>query len=249
MQNATKFQNRAITAATVSVLILASIIIIPYSNTSAQSFSIKYFKITNFGIKNHNPFVVVQGKAGGTRCDESGDNEFGYVFDTDKGLFGAFSAFPNQPYISSHFTQKNVNGQTCLDKSQTTGHVAISRHKLTIIGINIKNVKKVWTELSFTDTSNGNCINRIYSSKTNPSHLVSTASIKSTSSNSTSTTGASSKSHLAESTTDNKNPSLIQNQSSSINIQPSQKLQQQPIQQSKEDSISTTNSSNLSTNK
>ena len=249
MKRKIKIHKRTTPVAMLSVLILTSLIIIPFSSASAQSININNFKITKFGVKNHNPFLVVQGKAGGTRGDESGDNEFGYVFDTDKGLFGAFSAFPDQPYISSHFTQKNVKGQTCLDKAQTTGHVVVSGHKLTITGININYIKKVWTQLSFTDTSNGNCINRIYSSKTNPSHLASTASIKSTSSNSTSTTGASSESHLAASTTDNKNPSLIQNQSSSINIQPSQKLQQQPIQQSKEDSISTTNSSNLSTNK
>ena len=249
MKSAINFQNRTIIAVTVSVLILTSLIIIPFSNTSAQSFNIKNFKITTFGIKNHNPFVVVQGKAGGTRGDESGDNEFGYVFDTDKGLFGAFSAFPNQPYISSHFTQKNVNGQTCLDKAQTTGHVAISGHKLTITGININNVKKVWTQLSFTDTENGNCVNKVYSSKINPSPLSSTASIKSTISDSNSTTEPSLKLPKASPTTDNKNPSLIQNQSSPINNQPSQKSQQQPIQESKEDSISTTNSSKISTNK
>ena len=50
-------------------------------------------------------------------------NEFGYIFYTDKGLFGAFSAFPDQPYASSHFTQKNINGFTCLDKAQKAGTV------------------------------------------------------------------------------------------------------------------------------
>lgn len=132
---------------------------------SSPRFNVKDFKITSFGVTNHNPFVVVQGKAGGTKGDESGDNEFGYVFYTDKGLFGAFSAFPNQPYTSSHFTQKTVNGNTCLDKAQKVGHVVISGHNLTIIGININKVNRALTELSFTDSDNGNCINTIYSSK------------------------------------------------------------------------------------
>lgn len=227
----------------VSVLILTSSIIIPFSSTSAQSFNIKDFKITKFGVKNHNPFVVVQGKAGGSWGDESGDNEFGYVFDTDKGLFGAFSAFPDQPYISSHFTQKNVNGQTCLDKAQTTGHAVISGHNLTIAGISINYIKKVWTQLSFTDTSNGNCVNKIYNSKTNPSPLSSTTSIKNPPLNSNSIIGVSPTSHSTASTTDNNSPSLIQNQSSPTDIQPTQNSQQQPIQQSKESPIPKTNSS------
>jgi hypothetical protein len=186
---------------------------------------------------------VVQGKAGGTRGDESGDNEFGYVFDTDKGLFGAFSAFPDQPYISSYFTQKNVNGQTCLDKAQTSGHVVISGHKLTITGISINYIKKVWTQLSFTDTSNGNCVNKIYSSKTNPSPLSSTTSIKNSPLNSNSTIVVSPTSHSTASITDNNSPSLNQNQSPPTEIQPPQNSQQQPIQQSKESPIPKTNSS------
>ena len=80
-------------ASTAFILITSNII--PFSNLHAQSFNENDFKITKFGIKNNNPFVIVQGKAGGTRGDESGDNEYGYMFYTDKGLYGAFSAFPN----------------------------------------------------------------------------------------------------------------------------------------------------------
>jgi hypothetical protein len=136
------------------------------ANTDTSShFDMRDFKIKDFGVENNNPFVVVQGKAGGTRGDESGDNEYGYIFDTDKGLFGAFSAFPNQPYTSSHFTQKLVNGHVCLDKAQQVGHVVISGHKLTITGIDINRVNRALTELSFVDSDNGNCMNTIYSSK------------------------------------------------------------------------------------
>ena len=188
MKNSNKFQNRLLLAAIipVSVFILIILTIIPFSYVYSQSFNIKDFKIIKFGVENHNPFVVVQGKAGGTRGDDSGDNEFGYVFDTDKGLYGAFSAFPNQPYTSSHLTQKNVNGHTCLDKAQRTGHAVISGHKLTITGININNVKKAWTELSFVDTENGNCVNKIFSSKTGS--IDNTLSSPSTNNTSTSTT-------------------------------------------------------------
>lgn len=154
-----------ITIAIISSLLLMAGPLIPLGKVNAQHFDVKDFKITKFGVKNHNPFVVVQGKAGASRGDESGDNEFGYVFHTNKGLFGAFSAFPNEPYTSSHFTQKNVNGDTCLDKAHKVGHAVISGHKLTITGIHIDKVNKAHTELSFVDSDNGNCVNKIFSSK------------------------------------------------------------------------------------
>jgi hypothetical protein len=165
MKNANNCQYLLIIMAIGSCLLLITGLIVPLGQSNAQSFNIRDFKITKFGVKNHNPFVVVQGKAGGTRGDESGDNEFGYVFHTNKGLFGAFSAFPNEPYTSSHFTQKTINGHTCLDKAQKTGHAVISGHTLTIQGIHIDKVNKALTELSFTDSPNGNCIDKIYSSK------------------------------------------------------------------------------------
>ncbi len=138
----------------------------PSNQTNGLShFDINNFKIITFGVKNHNPFVIVQGNAGGTRGDESGYNELGYIFYTNKGLFGAFSAFPDQLYMSSHFTQKNIKGNACLDKSHTAGHVIINGHKLTISDIDINKVDKVLTELSFVDSDNGNCINTVYDIK------------------------------------------------------------------------------------
>jgi hypothetical protein len=126
------------------------------------------FKITHFGVENHHPFVTVKGIAGGTKGDDSGDNEFGYVFHTNKGIYGAFNAFPDKPYTSTHITQKIVNGLTCLDTVHPAGHVVIHGHKLTITGIHIDRVSKALTELSFTDSQNGgggNCVDTIYSSK------------------------------------------------------------------------------------
>jgi hypothetical protein len=137
---------------------------VQHANT-ALGFNTNDFKIITFGVENHNPFVVVQGKAGASRGDESGDNEFGYIFYTDKGLFGAFSAFPNQPYTSSHFTEENINGHICLNKAQKAGHVVTNGHKLIITGIHINKINKVMTKLFFTDSDNGNCVNKVYSSK------------------------------------------------------------------------------------
>lgn len=140
-------QNKAIVIVIISSILLMTGTIVPLNQANASPpFNIKDFKIIQFGVKNHNPFVVVPGKAGGSKGDVSADFELGYVFHTNKGKFGAFSDEPGKQLLSSHFTEKKVNGHTCLDKVTSTGHVVTSGHTLTIKGINIEKVNKVLTE-------------------------------------------------------------------------------------------------------
>lgn len=72
------------------------------------NFSKNDFKLVNFGIENHNPFVVVQGIPGRSTGDVEHDYELGYVFYTNKGIFGAWSDDPGRPLLSSHITQKKT---------------------------------------------------------------------------------------------------------------------------------------------
>ena len=58
------------------------------SNAHAITFDKKDYMITNFGLKSGNPFITVQGKAGGSYDTSCGDECWdGYVFATDKGTF------------------------------------------------------------------------------------------------------------------------------------------------------------------
>jgi hypothetical protein len=57
---------------------------------------------------DHNLFVVVQVKPGGSKGDVGQDFKLGYIFNTNKGKFGAFSEDPNGPLSSSHLTQKRL---------------------------------------------------------------------------------------------------------------------------------------------
>jgi hypothetical protein len=61
-------------------------------NSSNHGFNIKDFKITTFGIQNHNPFLKVEGTAGGTKPSNH-NTIYGYVFKTDKGIFAVVSHF------------------------------------------------------------------------------------------------------------------------------------------------------------
>ncbi len=136
----------------------------------AQSFDIKDFKIKKFGVSHHQPFVIVDGKAGHTKA-AIGDRAIeGYLFYTNKGNFGAFSN--EGPYNSSKFTTKTsnggINGDTCIGNQTATGKVVTSGHKLTIKEINVKKINKVLTaDINKNPDQNGNvnCILKIWSSK------------------------------------------------------------------------------------
>jgi hypothetical protein len=64
----------------------------------------KDYIITNFGIKNGNPIITVQGTAGGSYDPSLGDEGYqAYVFDTDKGTFEITVAegSSNKPHYST----------------------------------------------------------------------------------------------------------------------------------------------------
>ncbi|MGN6629996.1 MAG: PKD domain-containing protein, partial [Candidatus Nitrosocosmicus sp.] len=141
-------------------------------NNSTLSSSMNDFKITSFGVENHNPFVIVQGQAGGTKGAIGADAIEAYLFYTDKGKFGAFSFDENSPYLSSKFTTKiskgGVNGETCVNINEPIGDVATSGHKLTITGINVNKVNNVQTvDIDTNPDQNGisNCIIKTWDSK------------------------------------------------------------------------------------
>jgi hypothetical protein len=69
--------------------IALSLLLLAANNAySAASLNEKDYYINNFGIKNGNPFISVQGTAGGSFDPSMGDEGYeAYVFDTDKGLF------------------------------------------------------------------------------------------------------------------------------------------------------------------
>lgn len=73
------------------VFVLATVILFLFSFASlvnASTLNEKDYIITNFGIKNGNPYITVEGFAGGSYDPSMGDEGYqAYVFDTYKGIF------------------------------------------------------------------------------------------------------------------------------------------------------------------
>ena len=84
----------------------------------------KDYIVTNFGIKNGNPFITVQGTAGGSYDPSLGDEGYqAYVFDTDKGTFEITVAegSSNKPHYSTdQILAKVIKLSECLIKTKGT---------------------------------------------------------------------------------------------------------------------------------
>ena len=80
--------------------------------------------ITNFGIKNGNPFITVQGTAGGSYDPSLGDEGHqAYVFDADKGTLeiSVAEGSSNEPHFSTDQILANViKLNECLIKTKGT---------------------------------------------------------------------------------------------------------------------------------
>ncbi len=76
-------------------------------------------------MKNGNPFITVEGTAGGSYDPSMGDEGYeAYVFDTDKGIYQITVAegSSNRPYYSTdHILSKNIKLNECLLTGATNG--------------------------------------------------------------------------------------------------------------------------------
>jgi hypothetical protein len=164
------FQQKTVIIAIVSSLLLLTGTIVPLGQANSLSFHVNDFKIKKIGVSHHNPFVIVKGKAGGTKSVAGDVAVEAYLIYTNKGKFGAFSN--EGPYKSAKFTTKTsnngINGNTCIDKQMPSGKVVFSGHKLTLKGIHVNKVSKVLTvDINQNPDQHGNtnCIYKIWSSK------------------------------------------------------------------------------------
>jgi hypothetical protein len=117
-------------------------------------FNEKDYYINNFGIKNGNPFMTVQGTAGGSYDPSMGDEGYeAYVFDTDKGIFqisvGQGTANEGTPFYSTYHTTSNSTGEgQCFQKEATDAKANFDNHTATYIDHNL-NIKKSIKYLPF----------------------------------------------------------------------------------------------------
>jgi hypothetical protein len=157
-----------------ALLFLGSLASLVYAITLHE----KDYIITNFGMKNGNPFITVQGTAGGTYDPSVGDEGYqAYVFDTDKGIFEITVAesSSNKPHYSTdQILAKVIKLNECLIKKGTHGKPLFENNTVRYEdpNLNFTKVNKVYTIQVILDDPDEKCetgqyIRKIYSNQTN----------------------------------------------------------------------------------
>jgi hypothetical protein len=168
---------------TLSILALASMLvttglIIGTSNAFAASgdnsnndFNIKDFKITTFGIQNHNPFLKVEGTAGGTQ-PSSHNTIYGYVFKTDKGIFAVVSHFgkdsseqsgPND--LDYHAHKITLDKNNCVSSLKETGTADLTGNTVKVLDTGANKVNSVLTAKLTVNNNHDICVDKVFDSR------------------------------------------------------------------------------------
>ena len=141
------------------------------NNSSGHGFGIKDFKITTFGIQNHNPFLKVEGTAGGTKPSNH-NTIYGYVFKTDKGIFAVVSHFgkdsneqsgPND--LEYHAHKITLDKNNCVSSLKETGTADLSGNTVKVIDTGANKVNSVLTAKLTVNNNHDICVDKVFDSQ------------------------------------------------------------------------------------
>ena len=161
-----------------AILFLSSLATVAYAITLHE----KDYIVTNFGVRNGNPFISVQGMAGGSYDPSVGDEGYqAYIFDTDKGIFEITVAegSSNKPHYSTdQILSKGIKLDECLIKNrETQGKPLFENNTVSYVdpSLNVTKVNKVYTVQVISDDPDEKCetgqhIRKIDSNQTNTNH-------------------------------------------------------------------------------
>jgi len=124
----------------------------------------KDYYIKNFGMNVTNPFITVQGIAGGSHDASLGDEGYeAYVFDTDKGMFQITISTPSSDGIPNYSTARILSNQTdsgdCLLTEKTNAKADFDKQTVQYVDsdIHFTKVKKALAILVSSDDPDEEC--------------------------------------------------------------------------------------------
>jgi hypothetical protein len=141
------------------------------NHSSGHGFDIKDFKITTFGIQNHNPFLKVEGTAGGTKPSNH-NTIYGYVFKTDKGIFAVVSHFgkdsseqsgPND--LDYHAHKITLDKNNCVSSLKETGTADLSGNTVKVLDTGANKVNSVLTAKLTVNNNHDICVDKVFDSQ------------------------------------------------------------------------------------
>lgn len=156
--------------ASISVIIwLSAIVIVGPSSVLAQNnFNEADFKIKDFGIINGNPWVIVEGKAGGS-IPQNASLIYAYAFVTDNGTFAVMShSYEDTDEVENdtqwHTHRVTLDDKNCVAEINDNGDTEVS-NLVKVTNVIVTNVSKVFTaELTRNNVDSSICVTKVFDS-------------------------------------------------------------------------------------
>jgi hypothetical protein len=148
---------------------LSAILIVEPSSVLAQNnLNEADFKIKDFGIINGNPWLIVEGKAGGS-TPQNASLIYAYAFVTDNGTFAVMShAYEDTDEVENdtqwHTHRVTLDDKNCIAKINDNGDTEVN-DLVKVTNIISRNVSKVFTaELTLNNVDSSICVTKVFDS-------------------------------------------------------------------------------------
>ena len=159
------------TAMALIIGVIAVLIVGPSSALAQNNFNEADFKIKDFGIKDGNPWLTVEGKAGGS-TPENASQIYAYAFVTDNGTYAVTSHGVEDSAEVENDTQWHTHGVTLDDKNcapaakiNDDGDAEVN-DMVKVTNVTATKVDKVMTAiLSINDQDASVCVTKLIDSK------------------------------------------------------------------------------------
>jgi len=148
--------------------VIAVLIVGPSSALAQNNFNEADFKIKDFGIKDGNPWLTVEGKAGAS-TPENASQIYAYAFVTDNGTYAVTSHGGEDSVEVENDTQWHTHGVTLDDKNcakiNDDGEAEVN-DMVKVTNVTATKVDKVMTAiLSINNQDASVCVTKLIDSK------------------------------------------------------------------------------------
>lgn len=153
---------------TLVIGISSILIVIPGSALAQTNFHQEDFKIKDFGIINGNPWLIVEGKAGGSIL-QNASLIYAYVFVTDNGTFTVMShLYEDTDEVENdtqwHTHRVTLDNKNCVANINDNGDTEVG-DVVKVTNVIVTNVSKVFTaELTLNNSDSSICVTKIFDS-------------------------------------------------------------------------------------
>ncbi|HXW12760.1 MAG TPA: hypothetical protein VD694_08375 [Nitrososphaeraceae archaeon] len=148
---------------------LIAILFVGPSSIFAQNiFNEADFQIKDFGIINGNPWLIVEGKAGGS-TPQNTSTIYAYTFVTDNGTFAVMShLYDDTDEVDNdtqwHTHRVTLDDKNCIAEINDNGDTEVT-DLVKVTNVITRNVSNVFTaELSLNNADSSICVTKVFDS-------------------------------------------------------------------------------------